>query len=153
MIWTPDRIASAHRTFEKWHGTEHGEGKPIVGRRIDCVNFVTEILIDAGIAPRVAIPRMKNDGMFTKSDKLKNAFMRCLWVEQKPVEQSLPGDIAIFQTGMMDGHCGFVEMPHIWHCLAGAFVMRTEWRLWRLRVDCVLRIVKDGLKESPKGLK
>lgn len=147
IIWTPDRRALAIASCQKWRGTPHKNRVAEIGVGIDCIKFVHEILVDSHIIDRQEFSNYPiQEGMFGKSDKLKNALAMALYAEPFPIETHQFGDIAVFKNGMMAGHVGFLDDTHVWHSLAGKIVTKTQFNLWAHDMDFLLRINQLGLK-------
>lgn len=150
MIWTPERIALARAELASWKGVAHRDRVAVRGVAIDCINLVKEVLIAAGIIPRLPLPTYSTqDGQFTVSDALKNSLMAALYCEEVPVSEMTFGDIAVFRTGQRSGHAGFCAPPHIWHALARQCVTESDIKLWRRDIQTLIRLTGEGFKLSP----
>lgn len=150
MIWTPERQAIARIEAQRWVGTPHRDRIAKLGIGIDCINYVYEILIAAGIVDRQPLGYYNTRvGLHDASDRLKRALTQCLRVEElAPVGREF-GDIVVFQTGEFSGHCGIIIDGDIWHALANRTVTRSQFNEWASKVACLLRITAEGLTGVP----
>ncbi len=148
-VWTPERIAIARQTFEKWHGTPHRDHIAVVGEGIDCAQLVNEILVDTGIVERIDLGRYDTrDGLHGKSHRLAKAIERLLHVD--PVSKDSPqfGDIAVYQTGNTSGHCGFIGGNKVWHSLANVGVTHGQYKIWRHSIEFLYRLNAPGFRST-----
>jgi cell wall-associated NlpC family hydrolase len=151
MIWTEERIALAKASLNKWRGTPHVDRMAEVGKGVDCINFVKEILVDAEIIEPVQLIRYSTrDGMHSQSDRLKDevaAALHCKEISPGAIEF---GDIIIFKNGQgVSAHCGIFADESVWHSLVKRGVSCHPFKLWRHKVDCVLRVEKRGFQNKP----
>lgn len=122
-----------------------------VGVGIDCIQFVKEILADAGIIDPVKLSAYDvNDGTHNVSQRLATAISFALDVETVSIQAPAFGDLAIFRTGTRSGHVGFCTGAAIWHSLAGQCVTKSQFNLWRHEIETLYRIKSIGLKNSPQ---
>lgn len=150
-IWTPERQELALQSCNKWQGTKHRNRMCLVGVGVDCIQFVKEVLADAGIIDPVKLSGYDvNDGTHNVSQRLASAIGFALDVTPVSVETAAFGDLAIFRTGTRSGHVGFCTGGAIWHALAGQCVTRSNFNLWRHEIETLYRIQSIGLKNSPQ---
>lgn len=152
-IWTTERKALALACCHKWHGTKHQNRIAIPGVGIDCVNFIHEIMVDAGLVERLAFTGYEiTAGMHDPSNRLYWAFTTALFLEPVNIRAARFGDIAIGQTGTQSAHVGFVGDGELWHALAGQMVTCNPWNIWRHGVAHVLRFTQTGWKTHPQNV-
>lgn len=150
-IWTAERKAIAQATCDKWHGTKHRNRMCQVGVGVDCIQFVNEVLADAGIIERTSFGSYDvTDGTHNVSLRLSKAISFALDVESVAIPSVQFGDLAIFRTGTRSGHVGFCAENVIWHSLAGQCVTKSLFNLWRHEIEFLYRIKSLGLKNSPQ---
>lgn len=147
MIWTTDRIAAAQATLHKWHGTPHCDRAAVEGSGIDCAMLVNEILIDAGIVPRVEFPAYSTvDGSHNQSARLAKAIESLLHVQQVSIDAPEFGDIAVCRTGKASAHVMFIAGDRIWHSLVNVGVTHGKYRVWKSHIAQLYRLTDFGFK-------
>lgn len=151
LVWTPERQLLARASCLKWHGTPHRDRLAAVGQGVDCVNFVAQVLFDAGVIESPVLPTYTtSDGMWAESTRLQEAILACVrgqWV----LDSFEFGDVLILKTGRRSAHCAFCAGDYIWHALAGRFVTRSDLALWAKEVSGAVRLTAAGLKQSPRA--
>ncbi len=152
IIWTEEKKKIAMATCAKWRGTPHRNRIAIVGLGIDCIKFVNEILCDSEIIDRTVFGGYDlNEGMLGESERLIVAIESLLNVERVENQEYQFGDLMVFKTGGISGHCGFCDGERIWHALSGNYVTNGQMKLWIHRIEVIFRIKKTGLKENPQN--
>lgn len=125
--------------------------EPGVG--IDCIRLIVEILTDAGVTPPFRFPAYDTaEGLHDRSDRMKEGFSRCTFSTVASKQTPEFGDVAVFRTGRMSGHCAFVLDGQIAHSLARQHVVVSDYRIYRPAVDCLIRLEAVGLREQPSTL-
>lgn len=153
MIWTPERRKAALAAAERWHGTPHHDRMAEPGVGIDCMNLVVEILRGAGVLPQFDLPYYDTrEGLFQWSDRLKFAFLKCGHCAEADKRVPEFGDVAVFKTIRVSGHCAFVTGPELIHAIGNRQVTRSRYTAWQQRIDCLLRFTATGLKADPKTI-
>jgi hypothetical protein len=125
----------------------------VCGVGVDCIYFVASVLHESGVIPAVRLPGYNPaEGLHDRSERLGAALEQCL--HGRRVEKSEPefGDVAVFRTGRMSGHCGFVTDGKLAHALAHQSVMLTDYRVWRAAVSHLFRIEAIDLRVNPSDL-
>ena len=149
-IWTQHRRALALAAVARWHGTPHRDSMAEPGVGVDCIRLVVAILTESGVTEPFTFPAYNvAEGLHDKSGRMRDGFLRCS--HSRTVDKRDPqfGDVAVFKTGRMSGHCAFLLDGQLCHALARQFVMLSEYRLWRREVDCLIRLEAVGLRAQP----
>lgn len=152
LVWTPERQELARVSCLKWHGTPHRDRMASVGQGVDCVNFIAQVLFDAGTIDDARLPTYTtSDGMWAESTRLQEAILACVrgdWIEAGSGYEF--GDVLVLKTGRRSAHCAFYSGDdYIWHALAGRFVTRSDLALWAKEICGAIRLTATGLKQSP----
>ncbi len=149
-IWTPERQALARAEAKSWLGTPHKDRLNIKGVGVDCINFVYEVLIAAGVLERALLGGYDTIvGLHEVTHKLKNAFKACAKLDEFPIDDPQFGDVVIFQEGKFSAHSGIYLDGMIYHALAGGVVTASLYAEWRRRLDSLLRFTETGLQAEP----
>lgn len=149
-IWTPERQKIARETARKWRGTPHRDRVATVGMGIDCINFVYEVLIDAGILERREIGFYNTRvGLHETTEKMKRAFKMCARCEEHSPDDPQFGDIAIFKEGKFSAHSAIVIDGSLWQSLSQRTVLESHYAAFQRHIDCLLRITECGLIGEP----
>jgi cell wall-associated NlpC family hydrolase len=149
-IWTPDRIAIARAEAESWLGTRHHNRLAIKGVGVDCIKFVYEVLIAAGILERAELGGYATTiGLHETTHKLKRAFKSCARVLEVPPVDPQFGDIVVFKEGKFSAHTGIVIDGRIFHALSNNVVTASNFVEWGRHLDCFLRVESIGLIGDP----
>lgn len=152
-IWTPERRALALKSVEKWRGTPHRDRMAVVGVGVDCIHFVAAVLWESGIIPQFEFPGYNPaEGLHERSERLAGGLARCLYAAQTDKAAPQFGDVAVFKTGRVSGHCGFVLGDTIAHALAHQSVVITNYRVWRPAINFLFRVEATGLRMKPSEL-
>lgn len=124
-----------------------------VGVGIDCIRLIVEILTDSGVTPPFQFPAYDvAEGLHDRSDRMRDGFSRCTFSTIADKRTPEFGDVAVFRTGRMSGHCAFVLDGRIAHALARQFVVISDYRIYRPGIDCLIRIEQTGLRAQPQTL-
>lgn len=149
-VWTPEVRAKAEASLLKWHGTPHHNRIAIPGVGVDCIQFVYEVLVDAGIIDRCHFSGYDlTAGMGSVSHSLKQMVKRSIHVIEVPKPAEF-GDIAIFKTGRRSAHVAFYAGgDDLWHSLGHRQVIKSPFGQWSREIDCGLRITAPGFLVRP----
>ena len=102
-------VAEAHA----WLRTPWHHEARVKGHGVDCANFLIGVYAACGLVEEFTPEQYPPDWMQHRSDE---KFLRYLLQYTRPVEQALPGDIAMFKFGRTDSHGAIVlDWPNIIH--------------------------------------
>lgn len=124
-----------------------------VGSGIDCIRLVVEILTASGVTEPFTFPAYDTaEGLHDRSDRMRDGFNRCTHSHIADKRDPQFGDVAVFRTGRMSGHCAFVLDGRLAHALARQMVTVSDYRIYRHAIDCLIRLDAVGLREQPSTL-
>jgi cell wall-associated NlpC family hydrolase len=115
MIWTEEKKQLARDRCRYWDGTPHHHWMAVHGVGIDCIHFVVDVLIYAGVIPQTAIPQYHaNLGRSGAEQKLIKEFS-----ERAPVDLVGPpyqfGDLLVFNPRIGTNHVALLIDNEVWH--------------------------------------
>ncbi len=152
-VWTPERQAKALAAVAHWRGTPHRDCVAVVGVGVDCIRLVVEILVASEVTPPFSFPAYNTaEGLHDRSDRMLDGFNRCTFSHHADKREPLFGDIAVFRTGRMSGHCAFVLGDKLVHSLAQRQVTVSDYRSFRPAIDRLIRLDAIGLRAQPSTL-
>lgn len=150
MIWTPDKKEFALIEAERWRGTPHRDRMAVIGTGIDCIHYVAEIFIAAGLIERRQLPSYRTtEGIANSANTaLEDRIGEMVHVDRIELDQAAPefGDVIVFKVGNVSGHCGFFANEYLYHALGGRCVTRSPWQHWRHKAKVALRMTQGGWK-------
>lgn len=153
-LWTQPRQAMALDSAHRWQGTPHRNRVAIPGVGVDCIHFVYEVLIDAGLLERKALGTYDvDDGLYVKSDRLTRGIEFCLHTERITPTALEFGDILVFKNGNRSAHVGILLGNDVWHAFYGHGVLNSDLKIWRREIDVALRLTKTGFRGDPAKAK
>ncbi len=135
----------------RWAGTPHRNRIAVVGQGVDCLRFVFEVLIAAGVLPRFTLPRYDERLGILREKNVMEALIltHChATVETEPAF----GDVVIFKCGAQSNHAGIIIDGECWHVPGRSRVGTEEWANVRKVTQSLLRLTATGFRESPEGL-
>ena len=149
-IWTPERQAVARAEANSWLGTSHHNRLKIKGVGVDCIQFVYEVLIVAGILERAELGGYATTvGLHETTHKMKKAFKFCAQVRELAPNDPQFGDVVAFKEGKFSAHTGLIIDGRIFHALSGGVVTASNYVEWSRHIDCFLRFESTGLIGDP----
>lgn len=152
MIFPPDVQALARASCARWRGTPHRNRIAIKGGGIDCIRFIAEVLIDAGVVDRRPLPSYPLSwGVASPESRMGLVMAQMMDVERIPVSDWTPafGDICIFKVGSQSNHCGIVIDGEVWHVSRNHAVGPEGLEHCRPRLQEALRIRRPGWTREP----
>jgi hypothetical protein len=153
MIWTAERLQKAREEAESWLGVPHVDRRCSRQEGIDCVHYLREILVAAGVVDRRDLPPYPTaEGLWSRSDRLLEALEKALHVVRVGAEEAADGDIVVGRTWGASAHVGFLLDGQLYHALAGRCVLKSPWAQWRARAEAVLRLTDLGWNVEPSRI-
>jgi len=126
-----------------------------VGAGIDCIHFVREVLISAGMSERFDCPYyLPRWGLGRGNNVMERLLLKCFDAEVVPFGEPLKDlDIFIFAVGKQSNHCGIVLSGECWHSQARHCVhpIKITPELME-RLQAIVRIKQPGLRFRPENL-
>ena len=152
-VWTPERKALALAAVERWRGTPHRDSMAEVGVGIDCIRLVVAILVASGVTEHFEFPAYDvAEGLHERSERMLDGFSRCTHSHTADKREPLFGDLAVFRTGRMSGHCAFVLDNRLAHALARRQVTVSDYGAFRPGIHRLIRLDAVGLRAQPSTL-
>lgn len=151
MVWTPERRRSARATCKKWAGIQHLNRRAVPGIGIDCVNFVLEVLFDAGVCERRPLPFYDERlGSLRDHNVIEDLFVEHF--HAAPAMLPIFGDIVVCKCGRQTNHVGIMIDGMMWHVPGRGRVGPESWDAWSPRVQSLVRLEGTGYRNDPSGL-
>jgi hypothetical protein len=149
-LWTDERQDRARATCRKWGGTPHVNRLALVGEGIDCIHFVAEVLIDAGIIERKKLPFYDERlGSLRSHNIIEDLLLAHLHAERLPPDSPAFGDLVVTTVGRQTNHLGIYIDGAMWHVPGKGRVGPEAWADWRPRVQGLVRITEPGYSSDP----
>lgn len=149
-IWTENMKSLGLAEAERWLGVPHRNRMADIRIGIDCIHYVSEICVAAGLMDRQQLPEYDvNMGVAKVSTLLENAMIAKLHVEGFDSTNHEPefGDVVVFDTGgLFSAHCGWYTGKHLYHSLAKRCVTRSEWKHWQHKAKIFVRFYSKGFR-------
>lgn len=126
-----------------------------VGVGIDCIHFVREVLISAGLSERFECPYyLPRWGLGRGNNVMERLILKCFNAEIVPFGEPLRNlDILVFAVGRQSNHCGIVLDGQCWHSQALRCVHPIPINSELMeRLQSIVRINKPGLRFRPENL-
>ncbi len=150
-IWTPERQAIARSLAKEFAGTPHHSRTCTIGVGVDCVHFVAAIIKAAGITPPFRLPAYDDRlGRLRERNIIEDILIEHLHCERAP--EPAFGDIVVCRCGRETNHVGIVIDGDFWHVPGRGRCGPEALVNWDSRIQCFLRITKEGLKADPGEL-
>lgn len=154
-VWTIDRELESLAAAKAWQGTPHRNRVALMGRGIDCIRFVVEILKAAEIVDASPLPAYPIAwGIGDQVNKIAPALALMLDVERIRPDDWKPawGDVLIWKVGKQSNHCGIVLDGQAWHVANGIPVGPVSIELTRHAFQEILRIRRPGWTVPPESV-
>lgn len=154
-VWTPERRQRAIAYAHDMRGTPHVDRIAIKGVGIDCVHFVSGVIIASGISESFRLPFYKPQwGIGRRNNVLERVTLDCLHCHVIDEREYLQfGDIAIFKVGRQSNHVGVILDGDLWHVRLGRMVEPEPVTIPLLQtLQAAIRIDATGLKKRPESL-
>jgi cell wall-associated NlpC family hydrolase len=154
-LWTPEVQALGLAEAQRWHGTQHRDRMAKVGVGIDCLYFVREILVAAGLLPSWRFPFYKPAwGVGRDFNVMERVFLKCCHARVlDDGEPWLDGDILVFSVGRQSNHVGMILGGQVWHSVAARGVENVDLdHSITDAMQSVLRLVEPGFISRPEEL-
>jgi hypothetical protein len=147
-IWTEKRKALALAEAERWRGVAHQPNMAVFPTGIDCINYMNEIMVAAGIYERRPIPEYKFETEPEPEDLIETELEKHFHVELLDMSHEVQfGDVAVFRKGVkLNGHCGFLDGVNCYQSLGGHIVTKSRWQHWRHKAKLLVRFHEIGWK-------
>ena len=156
MIWTPEAQDAARAECRRWAGTPHKNRIAVPLQGIDCIRFVFEVVIAAGVLTRFDLPAYKESlGILRTSNVMETlmreyAFSEALSASRDGVPDF--GDVAIFQCGAQSNHAGIVIDGAVWHVPGKGRVGPEAWVNVAPKLQSLMRFTATGFRQDPASL-
>lgn len=156
-IWTPERQEAARAECRRWAGTPHMNRISVPGQGIDCIRFVFEVVIAAGILERFDLPCYRESLGILRASNVMEALMR-EYGNSEPVDLSGRdavhefGDVAIFQCGAQSNHAGIVVDGAVWHVPGKGRVGPEAWVNVAPKLQRLMRFTAPGFRQDIRTL-
>jgi hypothetical protein len=159
MIWTEERTAAARAACQKWAGTPHRNRVAVAGYTggVDCLRFVFEVVIAAGILPRFSLPSYNERlGILRDRNVMEPIMMEYAHCEAVDVGSRFVapefGDVAIFSCGPQSNHTGIVIDGEVWHVPGRGRVGPEAWINVAPKLQRLMRFTGTGFAQDIKSL-
>lgn len=151
MIWTIEAKEKARTACREWQGTPHRNRVALKGEGVDCVKFVIEVLVAAGIMTRPALPRYDERlGLLRKHNVIEDILCHYLHAEaHEPADCPAWGDVVICTVGQQSNHVGIIVDGMVWHCPGRGAVGPEGWEDWKPKTQSLVRIRETGYRAEP----
>lgn len=153
-VWTPERQAKARKEASRWAGTKHQNRLALPGEGIDCVHFVFEVVIAAGICPRFPIAFYDERlGALRERNIIEDLLLSHLHAESHPPDEPPAfGDLVVAKCGRQTNHVGIILDGEMWHVPGRGRVGPAGWADWKPRTQSLVRITETGFIQDPAAL-
>lgn len=116
---------------QSWVGTAYHHMGRVKGVGADCLTFIVEVYVRAGIVSEPEIPFYRPDFMRHQN---RETYLEGVLEYGHEVEVPLPGDVALFKWGRIYAHGGIVTAwPWIFHAAPQIGVIRMRGNEGKLR--------------------
>lgn len=151
--WKSKELAELLNEARRWEGTPHRDrmAKPGVG--IDCLFFLRELAVFAGVLPPFQMPFYRPIwGVGREFNVIERVLLTCCHaVKLDPAEPLQDGDAVIFTVGKQSNHVALVLDGMLWHSVADQGVTAdplTTGQPWQ----SVVRLTAPGFIRRPETL-
>lgn len=156
-LWTAERQDTARTEAASWAGTPHKNRVCVKGQGVDCLRFVFEVLIVAGVVDRFSLPAYKEAlGILRQTNVMEPLILEhCHAGRVEVTAAAVPqfGDVVIFSCGEQSNHTGIVlDNGQVWHVPGRGRCGPDEWVNIRKRLQSLIRFTAAGFTKSPVGL-
>lgn len=125
------------------------------GVGIDCLHFVREVMVSAGVTETFDFPYYSPRwGIGRGNNVLERLFMRCYDAKFVGFDEPLQdGDVLIFAVGRQSNHCGIVLDGQCWHSQAARVVYPIQITADIMdSLQSIVRLKAPGLRFRPEEL-
>lgn len=152
-MWSQEQKQLANQACHEWSGTRHVNRIAVKGEGVDCVRFVAEILVAAGIIERPEFPRYDERlGVLRKHNIIEDILLQHLHAERiEPADGAQFGDIVVCSVGRQTNHVGIIAGDDLamWHAPAKGSVGPANWIEWMPRTQSLVRLTAPGYRKVP----
>ena len=147
-IWTDKRKDLALVEAERWRGVPHQPHMAEFPAGIDCIRYVNEIMVMAGVYERRPLPDYKADAGIETPDLIETEMLKHFHVITLDLSHEVEfGDIAVFPPSVKRTvHCGFLDGVNCYHAVGGHVVTKSRWQHWRHKAKLLIRFQQTGWK-------
>lgn len=151
MIWTDPQKTAARQSAALWAGTRHANRIAVPGQGIDCLRFVFEVIIAAGILPRFTLPAYDERLGILRETNVMEGLMRDYCFAERASTPDF-GDVAVFSCGPQSNHCGIVIDGNVWHVPGRGRVGPEAWSNVAPQLQSLMRFTAPGFQKPIEGL-
>lgn len=153
--WHQEARDAALAEANRWHGTPHANRIAKVGTGIDCLGFIREIAVAAGVLPAYKMPYYDPAwGVGRTFNVIERVLVStCHATRHDPSDGLAFGDVVIFSVGRQSNHVGIILDGELWHCQASSTVQPepiTDSLLAQLQ--SVVRLTAAGFRRRPEDI-
>lgn len=125
-----------------------------IGKGIDCIHFVREILIAGGASERFDVPYYVTHWGLGRANNIMERLLTTAYHARRlePDEPVQDGDVYIFSVGRQSNHCGISLGGQCWHVAYKNVVQPTPPEQIMDRLQSIVRITSQGLRLRPETL-
>ncbi len=153
-VWTQERKALARAAASSWAGVPHQNRIAVPRVGIDCINFVCEVIIAAGIMERRRLPFYDERlGALRLRNVMEDILLAHLHADAlQPTESPQFGDLVVCKCGRQTNHIGIIIDGAFWHVPGRGRVGPEAWAVWQPRAQSLVRLTGVGFRNDPAAL-
>lgn len=152
-IWTDERKEGARAVCRRFAGTPHRNRMAVPGKNggVDCIHFVIQVMIGAGVIPKVKLPAYdERMGIWRERNIIEDIILQYAAGDSLPPETPEEfGDIVICAVGRQTNHVGIIVDGVMWHVRGQGYCGFEPLVVWKDRTQSLIRLTATGLIRDP----
>lgn len=149
--FTARELDAMRQTVTLWKGTPHRDRMAKVGVGIDCVHFLREVFVAAGVLPEFVFPFYATNWGYGRSNNLMER-MLVTACHAEVVTTPQDGDVVVFRVGRQTNHCGVCLDGLVWHAQFKRGVRFDDLATFDDKIQSYVRLTARGFKKRPEEL-